>query len=306
LAGGEWGEVVRTALFAMTSIIEAAGDRGSVIVHMNAIGARHLFQQIISADAAIGTYARDQAIKLMSDLSPATPVSAISDANITSPVRCHSSRPNISPVTTKSNHEVQHIANALHNVSSPLDVFQEMLVRPHSAPFDGCHAKDNDFIGGLPARLSDALSSLPRLHIQQLHSRLPVFRDIPLTPDASSRLSEVTSQVHSFLSALCWQLHRPHCSQFQVANDDDERHGSVPGMSWLATDIQPADEEHRLSKPEYVHVWVSPGRWFNMPQVCAAFDVACVRPLSCGTQSLASGRHIPGRGRRQHRVFDFG
>jgi hypothetical protein len=46
---------------------------------MNAIGARQLFQQIISADAAIGTYARDQAIKLMSDLNPAAAPSTPSD-----------------------------------------------------------------------------------------------------------------------------------------------------------------------------------------------------------------------------------
>jgi hypothetical protein len=38
-------------------------------------------------------------------------------------------------------------------------------------------------------------------------------------------------------------------------------------MNWVAVNVQLANDEHRLSKPEYVHVWISPGRWFNMPQV---------------------------------------
>jgi hypothetical protein len=107
LAGGEWGEVVRTSLFAMTSIIEASGDRGSVVVHMNAIGARQLFQQIISADAAIGTYARDQAIKLMADLSPATSTSAPSEDTFASPVHPLARRLNTaSAVVSRSKDEV--------------------------------------------------------------------------------------------------------------------------------------------------------------------------------------------------------
>ena len=42
-------------------------------------------------------------------------------------------------------------------------------------------------------RLSDALSSLPRLHIQQLHTRLPVFKNLSLSPDAND--DDVSSQV---------------------------------------------------------------------------------------------------------------
>jgi hypothetical protein len=108
LAGGEWGEVVRTSLFAMTSIIDAAGDRSSVIVHMNAIGARQLFQQIISADAAIGTYARDQAIKLMKDLSPTTSASAAvtNQEGDASPARPLSSRPRTVTAMVRTKEEV--------------------------------------------------------------------------------------------------------------------------------------------------------------------------------------------------------
>jgi len=164
LAGGEWGEVVRCALFAMTSMIEAAVDRASVIVHLNAIGARQLFQQIISADAAIGTYARDQAIKLMSDLTPPPAAPAPADS-----APALSRRPiTVSPLN-KSNDE-------------------ELLQRPYSAPLDGGLKKEGS---GLLHRLSDALSSLPRLHIQQLHNRLPVFRQ--LSPDANA--DDVSSQV---------------------------------------------------------------------------------------------------------------
>jgi hypothetical protein len=43
-------------------------------------------------------------------------------------------------------------------------------------------------------------------------------------------------------------------------------------MNWVAIDISPANEDHRLSKPEYVHVWVSPGRWFNMPQAAISLE----------------------------------
>lgn len=109
LAGGEWGEVVRTSLFAMTSIIEAAADRGAVIVHMNTIGARQLFQQIISADAAIGTYARDQAIKLMSDLSPTTPTSAVGEEPSASSVRPLPWRPNTVTAIVRSKDEVRRM-----------------------------------------------------------------------------------------------------------------------------------------------------------------------------------------------------
>ena len=54
----------------------------------------------------------------------------------------------------------------------------------------------------------------------------------------------------------------------QVADDEGHRNSSMLSMNWVAVNIQTANEEHRISKPEYVHVWVSPGRWFNMPQVC--------------------------------------
>lgn len=51
-------------------------------------------------------------------------------------------------------------------------------------------------------------------------------------------------------------------------------------MNWVAVNIQTANEEHRISKPEYVHVWVSPGCWFNMPQV-RAWPLLCLAPVSC-------------------------
>jgi len=38
-------------------------------------------------------------------------------------------------------------------------------------------------------------------------------------------------------------------------------------MNWVAVNIQTADADHRISNPEYVHVWIKPGQWFNMPQV---------------------------------------
>ena len=51
-------------------------------------------------------------------------------------------------------------------------------------------------------------------------------------------------------------------------------------MNWVAVNIQTANEEHRISKPEYVHVWVSPGCWFNMPQV-RAWPLLCLASVSC-------------------------
>ena len=102
LAGGEWGEVVRTSLFAMTSIIEASVDRASVLVHMHTIGARQLFQQIISADAAIGTYARDQAIKLMSDLTPPPAAPAPADSSPATSALSRRCNPNPLPAQPKS------------------------------------------------------------------------------------------------------------------------------------------------------------------------------------------------------------
>ena len=132
--------------------------------HLNAIRARQLFQQIISADAAIGTYARDQAIKLMSDLMPPPAAPAPADS---APALSRRPIP-VSPLN-KSNDE-------------------ELLQRPYSAPLDGGLKKEGS---GLLHRLSDALSSLPRLHIQQLHNRLPVFRQ--LSPDANA--DDVSSQV---------------------------------------------------------------------------------------------------------------
>jgi hypothetical protein len=59
--------------------------------------------------------------------------------------------------------------------------------------------------------------------------------------------------------------------RFQVADDDGHRNSSLLTMNWVAVNVQPANEDHRLSKPEYVHVWISPGRWFNMPQVPVCF-----------------------------------
>ena len=59
--------------------------------------------------------------------------------------------------------------------------------------------------------------------------------------------------------------------RLQVADDDGHRNSSLLTMNWVAVNVQPANEEHRLSKPEYVHVWISPGRWFNMPQVPVCF-----------------------------------
>ena len=46
-------------------------------------------------------------------------------------------------------------------------------------------------------------------------------------------------------------------------------------MNWVAVNIQYADEEHRISNPEYVHVWIAPGNWFNMPQVCSCSLCVC-------------------------------
>lgn len=67
-------------------------------------------------------------------------------------------------------------------------------MRPHSAPIDGGY-KGNGSEGKTAHRMSEAISSLPRLHIQQLHTRLPVFREISLSPDASYDATDVSSQV---------------------------------------------------------------------------------------------------------------
>jgi len=58
----------------------------------------------------------------------------------------------------------------------------------------------------------------------------------------------------------------------QVADNDGHRNSSMLSMNWVAVDINPANEDHRLSKPEYVHVWISPGRWFNMPQAAISLE----------------------------------
>jgi hypothetical protein len=76
---------------------------------------------------------------------------------------------------------------------------QDVSVRPHSAPIDGGY-KGNGSEGKTAQRMSEAISSLPRLHIQQLHTRLPVFREISLSPDASYDATDVSSQVSSMRS----------------------------------------------------------------------------------------------------------
>ena len=68
---------------------------------------------------------------------------------------------------------------------------EEIAQRPRSAPSDS-GLKEGGGGAELP-RLSDALSSLPRLHIQQLHTRLPVFKNLSLSPDAND--DDVSSQV---------------------------------------------------------------------------------------------------------------
>jgi hypothetical protein len=143
-----------------------------------------------------------------------------------------------------------------------VDAFvQDVLLRPHSAPSDR-GLKETNLLG----KLTDALSSLPRLHIQQLHTRLPVFQDLSLSFDASNEPSDVSSQVPPrpcivVAGSASWRL--------QVADDYGHRNSSLMSMNWVAVNIKAANQEHRISKPEYVHVWVSPGCWLNMPQVGA-------------------------------------
>ena len=67
---------------------------------------------------------------------------------------------------------------------------QDVVLRPHSAPSDRGPKET-----GLLSKLTDALSSLPRLHIQQLHTRLPVFQDLSPSFLTSNDPSDVSSQV---------------------------------------------------------------------------------------------------------------
>ncbi len=139
-------------------------------------------------------------------------------------------------------------------------------MRPRSAPiFTDAAFKANGPEGRPGLRISDAISSLPRLHIQQLHTRLPVFREISLSPEAGYDATDLSSQVPLVAFYLFLEINLQH---LQLADDDGHRSSSLLGMNWVAVNVQLANEEHRLSKPEYVHVWVSPGLWFNMPQVC--------------------------------------
>jgi hypothetical protein len=68
------------------------------------------------------------------------------------------------------------------------------LLRPRSAPID-TGFKGNASEDRPTLRMSDVISSLPRLHIKQLHTRLPVFRDISLSLDAINDATDVSSQV---------------------------------------------------------------------------------------------------------------
>ncbi len=89
------------------------------------------------------------------------------------------------------------------------NALMQNMLRPHSAPID-TGFKGNASDGRPTLRMSDAISSLPRLHIQQLHTRLPVFRDISLSPDAIYDATDVSSQVSPHVFLLVFIAYMQH------------------------------------------------------------------------------------------------